>query len=242
MNYDVIGDVHGHADKLVALLKKLGYRHYLGAWRHPERRAIFVGDFIDRGPGQLDTLRVVREMVDTGSALAVMGNHEFNAIAWHTRHDQFEGGYLRSHNDDNRKQHAAFLAEVEHNPTAHKEWVDWFLTLPLWLDLPELRVVHACWHPGYMAELEPLLKPGRLLDTDFVIVASHRGSMPYRTVEGVLKGLEVELPAGLGFQDENGNRRSKVRVRWWDAVADTYRKSAIVDTAVRERLPELGNR
>ena len=37
MNYDVIGDIHGHADKLTALLRKMGYRHHLGAWRHPER-------------------------------------------------------------------------------------------------------------------------------------------------------------------------------------------------------------
>ncbi len=48
MNYDIIGDVHGHADVLVALLRKLGYRERAGAWRHPERTAVFLGDFIDR--------------------------------------------------------------------------------------------------------------------------------------------------------------------------------------------------
>ena len=84
MNYDIIGDIHGHSEKLTSLLKQLGYRHHLGAWRHPERSAIFVGDFIDRGPGQLETIRIVREMLDAGTALAVMGNHEFNAIAWYT--------------------------------------------------------------------------------------------------------------------------------------------------------------
>jgi hypothetical protein len=66
MKYDVIGDIHGHAGKLTALLRKMGYRHHLGAWRHPERTVIFVGDLIDRGPGHLETIRIVREMLDAG--------------------------------------------------------------------------------------------------------------------------------------------------------------------------------
>jgi hypothetical protein len=52
MKYDVIGDIHGHAGKLTALLRKMGYRHHMGAWRHPEKMVIFVEDFIDRGPGR----------------------------------------------------------------------------------------------------------------------------------------------------------------------------------------------
>lgn len=50
MAYDIIGDVHGHASALAALLTRLGYRETRGAWRHPDRQAIFVGDLIDRGP------------------------------------------------------------------------------------------------------------------------------------------------------------------------------------------------
>ena len=82
--YDVIGDVHGHAGVLRGLLAKLGYVER-GAYRHPERQAVFVGDLIDRGPEQLATLRIVRSMVDAGDTLAVLGNHEFNAVAWATR-------------------------------------------------------------------------------------------------------------------------------------------------------------
>ena len=69
MNYDVIGDVHGQYDKLVALLRTLGYRETMRAWRHPDRTAVFVGDFIDRGPKQVETLKLVRGMVDTGAAM-----------------------------------------------------------------------------------------------------------------------------------------------------------------------------
>lgn len=90
MGFDIIGDIHGHALRLEALLARLGYEHRSGAWRHPTRTAIFVGDLIDRGPGQLHTLKLVRAMRDSGSALVAMGNHELNAIAWHTPHPDRE--------------------------------------------------------------------------------------------------------------------------------------------------------
>src|SRR6202008_3839311 len=82
--YDIIGDVHGCATHLTDLLDALGYREndWTGAYRHPQRQAIFVGDLIDRGGEQLRVLEIVKRMVDSGSAQIVMGNHEFNAIAY----------------------------------------------------------------------------------------------------------------------------------------------------------------
>lgn len=93
--YDVIGDIHGHADALRRLLIKLEYTEVEGAFRHDSRKAIFVGDFIDRGPNQREVLRIARKMCEAGSASAVLGNHEFNAIAWATPNGN--GGYLREH-------------------------------------------------------------------------------------------------------------------------------------------------
>ncbi len=61
--FDFIGDIHGHADELVALLKKLGYRMSGGIYHHTERKAFFAGDFIDRGPKIREALRIVRSMV-----------------------------------------------------------------------------------------------------------------------------------------------------------------------------------
>jgi hypothetical protein len=238
MNYDVIGDIHGHAGKLRVLLRKMGYRHHMGAWRHPERMAIFVGDFIDRGPGQLETIRIVREMLDAGTALAVMGNHELNAIAWYTPDPESDRESLRRHTPTKRVQHQAFLAETEHKPRLHQEVIDWFLTLPLWLDLPGLRVVHACWHPRYMAEIEPHLKSGRRLDPALVVAASREGSMEFRAIETLTKGVEIDLPGGRHFHDKDGHARQNVRVRWWDVSADTYRKAAMVDTLARAKLPD----
>jgi hypothetical protein len=238
MNHDIIGDIHGHADKLTALLRRMGYRHHLGAWRHPDRSAIFVGDFIDRGPGQLATLRIVREMLDAGTGLAVMGNHEFNAIAWYTPDPECDGEHLRRRTDRNRRQHCAFLDEAENDPALHREIVQWFLALPLWLDLPGLSVVHACWHPGYMAEIEEQLAPGRRLTPALVAAASRRDSMAHRVVEGLIKGLEVELPPGHGFSDKDGHHRKHARIRWWDPAALTYRQAGIVEPGAPGELPD----
>jgi hypothetical protein len=240
MAYDIIGDIHGQAGKLVALLAYMGYKEKDGVWRHPDRTAIFVGDFIDRGPWQVKTVRLVQAMVAAGSAKAIMGNHEFNAIAWYLPDPENPSEYLRRHTDKNRHQHTAFLREVERDAALHKELIDWFLTLPLWLDLPELRVVHACWHAGYIAELAPYLLPGNRLDAALVEAGSRSGSMPFRTIEGLTKGLEATLPEGCAFHDKDGHERRNVRVRWWQAEAGstTFRKAAWGSDTFCSTLPD----
>ncbi|MFF0967399.1 polynucleotide kinase-phosphatase [Streptomyces sp. NPDC003703] len=71
--FDIIGDVHGCAAELEALLGKLGYTDGV----HPEgRTAVFVGDLVDRGPDSPAVLRRVMGMVKSGTALCVPGNHE----------------------------------------------------------------------------------------------------------------------------------------------------------------------
>ncbi len=77
--FDIIGDVHGCFNELVELLDVLGYQHSsVGRHcEHPEgRRVIFLGDLVDRGPATPAVLRLVMEMVASGSALCVAGNHE----------------------------------------------------------------------------------------------------------------------------------------------------------------------
>ncbi len=75
--FDLIGDVHGCQEELVQLLDKLGYRDADGTFIHPEeRRAVFLGDLVDRGPASDQVLETAMNMVEAGSALAVMGNHD----------------------------------------------------------------------------------------------------------------------------------------------------------------------
>ena len=80
--FDIIGDVHGCYDELRALLENLGYAPGPpSAWSHPEgRRAIFLGDLVDRGPRVPDCLRLVMDMVAARTALCVPGNHEMKLL------------------------------------------------------------------------------------------------------------------------------------------------------------------
>lgn len=237
MSYDVIGDVHGQADKLEALLRHLGYRHHMGAWRHPTRQARFVGDLIDRGPGQLRTLRIVRSMVDVGSAQMVMGNHEFNGLAYGTPDPDHRGHFLRIRGTKNRAQHAAFLNEVGLDSALHQEWLSWFKTLPLWLEEKDVRFIHACWHPAHMATLAPLLGPNNTLTDELIVSSSRKGDPTFEAVEALCKGLEVDLPEGVSFVDNQGIERKRTRVRWWDENAQTFREAAIGKPGEVDQLP-----
>lgn len=89
--FDIIGDVHGCADELEALLARLGYAlswtEENGGYRcrvtpPAGRKAIFVGDIVDRGPRVADALRIVMDMVEDGHAFCVIGNHEAKAERW----------------------------------------------------------------------------------------------------------------------------------------------------------------
>ena len=231
MAYDIIGDVHGHADRLEVLLEKLGYRHKSGAWMHPSRTAIFVGDLIDRGAHQLRTLRLVRRMTDAGSARVTMGNHEFNAIAWATPHPRNPGEHLRPRHGEkgrkNRHQHQAFLSDVVEDSEEHRFWIEWMQNLPLWIEEPEFRVIHACWSPQHVEIVRPHLREGHRLTPDLLEQAHTKGSDLHEAIETLLKGEEIALPAGLAFFDKDGHERREIRTKWWDASLTTYREACI---------------
>ena len=75
--FDIIGDVHGCHAELLSLLDRLGYDTAADPIAHPEgRRAVFLGDLVDRGPGVCEVLDIAMSMVAAGSALCVAGNHE----------------------------------------------------------------------------------------------------------------------------------------------------------------------
>ena len=239
--YDVIGDVHGHAEQLEKLLEILGFRRRHRAWRHPDRTAVFVGDLIDRRPDQqLATLRLVRSMVDAGSAHVVLGNHEFNAVAFATVNPSTVD-YCRPHSDKNRHQHQAFLDEVGFGSPLHRAVVDWFRSLPLWLDLGGLRVVHACWSDADIEHLSGLVSPDHTLTGEVVVGGSTKGTRTYEAVENVLKGPELAMDGAYYF-DKDGHRRGRARARWWDATATTLRQAALCPWATRACTAPTTNR
>ena len=231
--YDVIGDVHGHADALTGLLRTMGYAERSGAWRHEGRQAVFVGDIIDRGPQQLETIDIVRRMVDAGTARVVLGNHEFNAVAYATPDER--GGHLRTRSKKNRKQHAAFIAAVGLDSPLHRELVDWFTTIPLWLELDGLRVIHACWSEPDLDHLRGRVSVIDGLETDLVADASTDGHRSFDAVETLLKGPEIRLPDGISYRDKGNHTRTNVRLKWWDRTATTWRSLLSPDHVVLDR-------
>ncbi|MDP4027145.1 polynucleotide kinase-phosphatase [Methylobacterium sp. NEAU 140] len=115
--FDIVGDVHGCGDELEALLDKLGYAvertEREGEPRYrvtppAGRKAVFVGDLVDRGPRVADALRLVMDMVEDGRALCVMGNHEAKAEKWLAGRDVKAVHGLQATIDDLGAQSPAF--------------------------------------------------------------------------------------------------------------------------------------
>jgi hypothetical protein len=219
--YDIVGDIHGHAQALKTLMRELGYDRDSGKWQHPEgRHLLFLGDYIDRGPQVRETLRLVRRLVDSGQALAIAGNHEYNAICFHAATQ--DGTPLRPHSEKNVKQHHATIDAFRDDADEWADWIAWFRSLPMSLDLPGLRAAHATWHPKYIE----VLKKETLTDVAFLQASADPETPEFTAVECVLKGLEVALPDGCSFMDKDGAERRNVRVRWWQNGGGTYREMA----------------
>lgn len=131
--FDVIGDVHGCADELRALLAQLGYRDD-GA--HPDgRRVIFLGDLVDRGPKVVEVLRIAMTMVEQGRALCVMGNHEAKLMRW-----------LDGRNVERTHGLAGSIDQLEREPASFRDEVREFIDARVShyvLDGGKLVVAHA---------------------------------------------------------------------------------------------------
>jgi hypothetical protein len=223
-HYDIIADIHGRYDKLEALMKRLGYHHDGTGFIPPAgRRALFLGDLIDPKPGHAvpggvrATIYAVKAMHDRGHALVLMGNHELNAVCYHTPGRITK--WLRHHGGKNKAMHQGTLDDfLDHEDPAGEWrtlWMPWFKRLPIFLDLGGLRAVHACWHPHHLA----LLADRTLEDDDFLHAAADKATPEGEAIEAVLKGIEIPLPAGIRFADHTGTLRDKFRARWWETPA-----------------------
>ncbi|MGB4849514.1 MAG: metallophosphoesterase [Saprospiraceae bacterium] len=222
---DFIGDIHGHADKLEALLKKLGYTFNAGSYSHPERKILFVGDYIDRGPKIRETLDIVRRMVENENAIALMGNHEYNAICFH--YPEKEGGHLRNHEIKNILQHIKTLEQFQNKQEEYNEYIDWFKTLPLYYETGNVRAVHACWDYKTISYLQSVLSDTKLTD-DLIYESAIKGTKINEAIEITLKGKEITMPEGLDFTDKDGAIRKEIRIKWWEDLSIcTYKEISV---------------
>jgi hypothetical protein len=138
---DIVGDIHGEIDALRDLLRQLGYDT---TGEHPDgRRLVFVGDLTDRGPDSPAVFELVSGLVARGLAQCVLGNHELNLL----RQARKEGnGWPFEDNHDHRE--GKFMTAKPLRADRRPALQTFLSSLPLALERPDLRLVHAAWHEG----------------------------------------------------------------------------------------------
>ena len=230
---DFVGDIHGHADKLEELLLKLGYTKINGAYSHPERKVLFVGDYIDRGPKIRETLQIVKAMIDSENGIALMGNHEYNALCFHFH--ESEGGHLRKHLIKNIVQHYETLKQFQNKQNEYEDYIEWFKTLPLYYETDNFKAVHACWDNNNIEFLRKILVNDRLTD-ELIYKSVKKGTKLNDAIDQTLKGKEMKMPEGLFFTDKEGTKRTEIRIKWWENPLRMTYKSISVESI--ESLPE----
>ena len=221
IHYDIIGDIHGRFEKLAGLMDRMGYQRDGDGFIPPAgHKALFLGDLIDPKlgyalPGGVrSTLQAVKWMTDAGHAHCLMGNHELNALYFHSKGP--DGRWLRHHSDINKRMHQGTLTDFPDYEDPAGEWLavwmPWMKSLPFTLDLGGFRMVHAAWHQESVDHLR-----GRNFDDEcFFIAASDKSHPDGKAMEILLKGIEIELPDDVIYTDPQGNRRDHIRVRWWE--------------------------
>ncbi|CBL44671.1 Serine/threonine protein phosphatase [gamma proteobacterium HdN1] len=232
--YDLIGDVHGCYDMLVRLLLKMGYQCENGVYAHPCRKVIFLGDILDRGRGIFDTVRLVRAMVDSGNAWLVLGNHEVNAVLFAA--NAFLGGKLRA------RPIRPLLQTLKQFRDHQEEWrdtIEWLRGMPLALEFPEFRAVHACWDQNMIARLNSLNPSSNLADDAFLLSVLFREGEAHRILDRLLKGVNLRLPDGYSIRGGDGVERSRFRAIFWEAHPTTYGDLLFVPDRVAPELRDL---
>lgn len=235
---DIIPDIHGQAEKLRVALRNLGWQRNGLTWSHPDpdRGIVFLGDFIDRGPENAAVIRIVRELIDAGRARAIMGNHELNALHFHTKNPETNLP-LRAHKTKNFEQHASFLKEFPLGASHTKDVLDWMKGLQLFIEADGFRAVHAAWIQSDVDRLRKYRENG-ILNEDQLIRAARDGDEIHSIVETLTKGPEQTLPQPHQFVDKGGHVRRDIRVKWWGTEAKSWRDVAM-SVPTLDDLPDL---
>ena len=220
--YDIVGDVHGCAQTLSRLLEQLGYKKRNGVFHHPGRRAIFVGDILDRGPRIREAMALVREMVEAGSAELILGNHELNALAYCTPHPGKPGAYIRPHTERNTHIISETLEQFANYQNDWQDHLRWLLTLPLYRDYGHFRVAHACWDADAIAGHEAEGLPAHIAGWGLEALAADPGSTSARMIRRLTTGLELSLPGDSEMLTAEGFKRRTFRARFWMESPETY--------------------
>ncbi len=232
--YDIIGDVHGHATLLKKLLKELGYVKTASGYAHSGRKAVFVGDFINRGPEIRQTVQLIRKMTEGGHAYALLGNHEVNAILYHLK-DERKIPLLKK---ESKRAHTVVqtLQQFSKQPGEWKEHLKWMRSLPLFLDLGEIRIVHACWTDENIEILKNQLPEGKKAKSIFRNLVLDPKSSLSQSILQTTRGIHHILPPDIRIYDNRRRIHRFYRIRWWEEAAGlTFQQFSFES---KFRLPE----
>ena len=212
--YDIIGDVHGQANLLKKLLLKLGYKKGEKGYFHAERKAVFVGDFINRGPEIRKTIKLIRKMVKNGNAFAVLGNHEINAILYHL--NDKDGKPLVK---EPRKSYLSLfktINEFSAYPDEWKKYLRWMRRLPIFLELGDIRIVHACWSGSAIKVVKSAYNEERGKKSIFREYYKNPKSELGKSITVLTKGVDLKMPGDLKIVNNKGIVPREFRLCWWE--------------------------
>jgi hypothetical protein len=215
---DIIGDVHGEAEALNALLAHLGYT----ATGHPQGRSLaFVGDLVDRGPDSPAVVRKVQSLMQAGVAQCILGNHEMNILRGLTK----QGNAWIFGKTESLDNTSTIHPQVAVNLTEREEMVNFFKKLPVALEREDLRVVHACWDnscvelirndPFSLETFERhMIRIDREIESHPAMDNIDRGlrRQNHNPLKVLTSGPEQRAPRPF---EANGKIRKQERKRWW---------------------------
>ncbi|NRB41601.1 MAG: serine/threonine protein phosphatase, partial [Pseudomonadales bacterium] len=154
---------------------------------------------------------IVKAMVDAGHAEMILGNHEFSAIAYFT---PVKKGFLRPHNLRSDEQIRETIAQFEGYAQEWLTYLQWFKTLPLFLEFDDFRVVHACWDYRLITEYQETYQ-SNALSVERILECEDQNSLVYRCIDRLTRGISLHLPDGLKMQGRDGYLRHSFRVNFW---------------------------
>ncbi len=219
---DMVGDVHGELDALQDLLGHLGYTN---CGIHPAgRRLVFLGDLTDRGPDSPRVVDFVAELVRSEMAQCVLGNHDLNILVGREKYDN-DWFFGRPFIYEGRT-----IPQVLADHNIRTRVVDFFRTLPLVLESPALRVVHACWKSEMVEVARQAADVVELHDRYVNLIGEDNRRTGRDEIDGKLalqncnpvkvltSGPERRLAVPF---EASGEDRYLDRVPWWNEYTDS---------------------
>jgi hypothetical protein len=181
---------------------------------------------------------LVKQLVKARRGFCIMGNHEYNLVAWYAR----VPGYEKP-----KHSNRSATEDIGRNESRWRAVLEFFRTLPVAVELPELRLIHACWHRTSLEQVRAVLgqaicsvRPANAyqwLECHVVLRSPFDGTPPLKHTrllpglpgdtadlkaviphEDLMKGFEVDAPEP--FTDNDGKERDRIRAVWWKSQRD----------------------